>query len=262
MESGLICPGSVGIHQMPLTAVTESMNFEFDSIGSARLRKGSTSLGTGLAASNVLGLYEFNDDPGTYHRLVCVNGTVLYYLSGTTWTSKRTGLTASKKARFTTFLNYLWMVNGSNDTAIWDGQTGNSFVTTGNASGAPVGKFIEVFRARVWITGNATYPDRIYFSSLPSAVATPVITWNTSATTGDWIDISPSDGENITALKRMQNSFWYSRIITSIGFMLMTTLKPMPRSAWELIARRVWWKPRQGFTSITRRDFINIMMAP
>lgn len=206
MESGLICPGSVGIHQMPMTAVTESMNFEFDSIGSARLRRGSTSLGTGLAASNILGLYEFNDDPGTYHRLVCVNGTVLYYLSGTTWTSKRTGLTASKKSRFTTFLNFLWMVNGTDATAIWDGQAGNSFVTTGNASSAPVGKFIEVFRARVWVAGNATYPDRVYFSSLPSAVTTPVVTWNTAVDTGDWIDISPSDGENITALKRMQAS--------------------------------------------------------
>ena len=32
------------------------------------------------------------------------------------------------------------------------------------------------------------------------------ITWNTSETTGDWIDISPSDGENVTGLKRFQKA--------------------------------------------------------
>lgn len=208
LQTGLMTTGAVSESRIPLDAVTESINFNFDRIGAATLRKGTTLLGdAGVLSGDLLGLYEFRDSgSGTNNRIVAVNGTVLYYLSGTTWTSKRTGLTAASKARFTTFLDYLWMVNGVEATAIWTGASGDSFITTGNAANAPVGKFIENFRSRVWIAGNPTYPDRLYYSSLPSAVTTPIVLWDTNVNTGQWIDISPSDGENITALKRTQSS--------------------------------------------------------
>lgn len=199
VQSGLITKSAVSKYKLPLDSVILAVNMHFDQIGSAVLRKGTTQLGDTLATSNVLGLYNFRDSgTGTNNQLVMVNGTVLYYLSGSTWTSKRTGLTAGKKARFTTFLDFVWMVNNTEATAIWSGATGDSFVTTGNAASAPIGKFIENFRSRVWILGSDTYPDRVWYSSLPSSVTTPIVTWDTSVTTGDWIDISPSDGENIT----------------------------------------------------------------
>jgi|SRR5581483_8847457 len=206
VQTGLITEGALSEHRMPLDAVTESLNFHFDKIGAATLRKGTTRLGDALSG-NILGLYEFRDSgSGTNNQILLANSTTVKYLNGSSvWTNKRTGLTAGK-TRFTTFLDYVWMVNGTDATAIWDGNTGNNFLTNGNASGAPVGKFIDNFRSRVWITGNSTFPDRIYFSSLPSAEATPVVTWNTDVTTGDWIDISPSDGENITGLKRAKNT--------------------------------------------------------
>lgn len=204
LQTGLITEGAVSEHRMPMDAVTESLNFQFDKIGSATLRKGTTRLGNALSG-NILGLYEFRDSgSGTNNQIILANDTTVKYLSGGTWTNKRTGLTAGK-TRFTTFLDFVWMVNGTDATAIWDGAAANNFLTTGNASNAPVGKFIENFRSRVWIAGG-TKPDRIYFSSLPSAAATPVVTWSTSDTTGDWIDISPSDGENITALKRAKST--------------------------------------------------------
>lgn len=203
LQSGLLNEGAVSEFRVPTDSVTESLNFDFDKLGSATLRKGLTRLGDDSFSGDILGLYEFRDSgSGTNNRIVMVNGTVAYYLSAGTWTSKRTGLTTGLKARFTTFLDYLWMVNGTDATAIWTGASGDSFITTGNAASAPTGKFIENFRSRVWIAGNATYPDRLYFSSLPSAETTPVVSWNTDVSTGDWIDISPSDGENITALKR------------------------------------------------------------
>ncbi|RJO60399.1 hypothetical protein C4544_05230 [candidate division WS5 bacterium] len=200
----LITPSAVSKSLMPLEAVQESLNFDFDVIGAVKLRKGLTRLGNQISAgTNIVGLYEFRDSgSGSNNQIIAVNGTVAYYLSGSTWTSKRTSLTSGAKARFTTFLDYVFMVNGNEATAIWDGNPSNSFVTTGNASGAPIGQFIENFRSRVWIAGNSTYPDRVYYSSLPSAVATPVITWDTTVTGGQWFDISPSDGENITGLKR------------------------------------------------------------
>lgn len=205
LQNGLISEGAVSEDLYPTTAVSESLNFHFDKIGCATLREGTTLLGNSLSG-NVLGLYEFVDSNGTYSQLICVNGTVVYYLVDSTWTSKRTGLTADSKARFTTYLNYVFMVNGTESTVVWDGNPSNSFITTGNALSAPKGKYIENFRSRVWITGNSTYPDRVYHSSLPSSVTTPVVTWDTSATTGDWIDISPSDGDNVTGLKRTKSA--------------------------------------------------------
>lgn len=205
LQSGLITESAVSKHRMPLDAVTESVNFHFDQIGSATLRQGSTLVGSALGGS-CLGLYEFRDNGGNYSQLIQVNGTVAYYLAGGMWTSKRTGLAASAKARFTTFLNVIFMVNGSDAMATWTGNPSDSFITNGNALNAPTSKFIESFRTRVWTAGNATYPDRLYYSSLPSSVTTPVITWDTDVATGQWIDINPSDGEGITALKRTKNS--------------------------------------------------------
>lgn len=202
LKSGLITTGAVAENDYPNDALLESLNFNFDAIGSMKLREGSTILGQQLAVSDILGLYQFKDSGGgSNNQLIAVNGTAAYYLSSGVWTSKRAGLTVGSKARFSTFLDYVFMVNGTEATAIWDGS-GSSFITTGNAASAPIGKFIENYRSRMWIAGNSSFPDRVYYSSIPSAEATPVITWDTSVTTGQWIDVSPSDGENITAIAR------------------------------------------------------------
>jgi len=206
-SSGVICDGVISESKRPLTSVVEAVNMHFDKIGAAKTRLGTTLLGAQITDNtSVKGLYEFRDSgSGTNNRIVAVCGTVLYYLSSGTWTSKRTSLTANK-ARFTTFLDFLWMVNGAEATAIWDGAAGNSFLTTGNAASAPVGKYIENFKGRVWISGNSTYPDRLYYTSLPSEESTPVVTWDTDVATGDWIDMNPSDGENVTGFAKDKNA--------------------------------------------------------
>jgi len=207
MKSGLITLGAVSENERPETSVTESINFNFDSIGSATLRKGVTRVGSKLSG-NILGLYYYVDTVNIVSpksQLIVVNGNTASYLLNSTFTPIRSGLTVNKKARFTTFLNNVFMVNGADATAVWDGDTSGSFSTGGNASGAPVGQFIENFRTRVWIMGNSTYPSRLFYSSIPSAVTTPVISWNTSISTGQWIDISPQDGDLPTGLQRFRN---------------------------------------------------------
>jgi len=206
LESGLITYSAVSENRRPDTSVTESINMHFDTIGSATLRKGMTFLGTGLPASNVLGMHYFVDtvnSGGTNTQLIAVAGTVAYYLSGGVWTSKRTGLTAGSKARFSTFLNFAFMVNGTEATAIWDGNPANSFVTTGNAQDAPSGTLTETFRNRVWIAGNSTDPDKLYYSS--AYTTTPPITWLLNGNL-QFIPISPHDGDVITALQRSRNA--------------------------------------------------------
>lgn len=201
VQSGLMTVRAVSKSLKPIDALTESINVKFNKIGSAQIRGGTTLLGNALSG-DILGLYEFRDSgTGSNNQIVLVNADKVKYLSAGTWTDKRT-VTTGKKARFTTFLDFLWMVNNQDSTAIWDGAAGDSFVTTGNAASAPIGKFIDNFRSHVWIAGSDTYPDRVWFSSLPSAVTTPIVTWNTSVTVGDWIDVAPQDGENITGIKR------------------------------------------------------------
>lgn len=208
MESGLITELAVGENRRPETSVSESINFDFQTIGPARTRQGITQLGQTLTG-NILGLHQLNDtvnSGATNTQLMAVNGTVVYYLSGNTWTSKRTGLTTGSKARFADFLNQTFMVNGVDATAMWTGAVGASFVTTGNASGAPIGKFIETFSGRLWIAGNPTYPDNLYWSTVPTIATTQSVTWSTDPNTGtQFAPISPNDGESITALKRFQN---------------------------------------------------------
>jgi len=198
ITNGLICKGAVSDSQMPLSAVSESINFNFDSIGNAKTRLGTTLLGNQITPStDITGLYEFRDNDNTYNRIMAVCTTVLYYLDSATWTSKRTGLTSGSKADFTSFLDYVWMVNGTEATAIWDGSSAD-FLTTGQASDAPKGSYIENFRSRVWILDDN---DRLYYSSLPDTNLD--ITWDT---TNDWIDISPQDGNKSSGLVRDKNS--------------------------------------------------------
>src|SRR3990167_6429743 len=113
VQTGLITESAVSKTKFPENAVSESINFHFDKIGCATLRKGTTLVGNAISG-DILGLYNFIDSgSGTNNQLISVNGSIVYYLSGTTWTSKRTGLTSGSKARFTTFLDFVWMVNGT-----------------------------------------------------------------------------------------------------------------------------------------------------
>lgn len=207
LESGLITTGAITENRRPETSVTESLNFNFDTIGAATLRKGITLLGNNLG-SQILGMHYFVDtlNAGLHTRFIVGAGSNTYYLNGSVYASIRSSLTAGSKQRFSTYLNYTFMVNGTESTMVWNGDTASSFSTSGNALNAPTGTLIENFRSRMWIAGNSTFPDRLYYSSVPTAVGTPVVTWNTDVTTGQWIDISPSDGEQITGMQRYRTT--------------------------------------------------------
>lgn len=158
--------------------------------------------------SQILGMHYFYDTSGSgiNTQMIVVNGAKVYvWTDGITFSfyqQVRSSLTLGSKARFATFLNFVFMVNNTESTTVWDGVLSDAFSTSGNASGAPKGQFIENFKNRMWIAGNATYPDRVYYTAVPSSVTTPVLTWNTSVTNGQWIDINPLDGNPITGMQR------------------------------------------------------------
>lgn len=203
LQSGLITESAVSFLLTPDTSCVESINFNFDRIGSATVRNGSTIVGN-KANATPQGLFEYRDALGVNNFLVQFNGGNAYYLSGATWTSITGSIfSGTNKIRSTQFLNFLWAVDGTNSVQIWNGTAAGTWVTNGNASGAPGGvSLIENFRSRVWAANTASYPSRIWYSSIPSTAATPVVSWSTDPVTGTWIDIAPQDGDQLTALKR------------------------------------------------------------
>ena len=143
--NGIICDGVVDEYLVPSGAVSWSINMHYDKIGSAVLRPGLTIIGSQIVDNkSVVGLFQFLDTgTGTNDKLVAVCNTAAYYWSGSSWTSRRTGLTADKKARFTNFCDLLFMVNGTEAMASWTGAAGDAFSTVTNVTSAPAAYFID-----------------------------------------------------------------------------------------------------------------------
>lgn len=210
LESGLITDGAVSENRRPETSCSESINWDFQTIGAAKTRLGVTQIGNTLGG-NILGIHQLIDTvnvPATGTNLIVVNANVAYYLNGGgTYTAIRSGLTSGQKTRFADLLNFTFMVNGVDATAIWNGNPSTAFLTSGSASGAPVAKFVDTFVGRVWLAGNPTYPDRLFWSTKSLPAVTQTVTWSADPITGtQWGDISPNDGESITALKKYKNA--------------------------------------------------------
>jgi len=195
--NGIIHEDIVDDYKVPENSVNEAINLHFDTMGAVSLRPGVTRLGNQIvASSDILGLHQFLDQgTGTDDRLLAVNGSRVYYLSGGTWTEIRTGLNSGLKARFTNFLDRAMMVNGTDATQGWDGSVAGGFNTT-NLVSAPSGNYIENFRNRGWIANTSANPSRVEYSTAASSTGT--ITWAST----QFIDVSPGDGEDITGVKR------------------------------------------------------------
>ena len=201
LKDGCINENIVDESLYPKGAVHESINWNFDIMGALKTRPGITQLGDIPTANTVLGIHHFqNRTTVANSKLIMAANTVVYYLDSATWTSKLTGLTAGKKTRFMSFLERVWMTNGTDAMKTWSGATADSWDTT-TAVSAPAVKYIENFRSRVWAGWVTAQPSRLYYSSVPSAGA---VLW-TGSDSG-YIDIAPGDGEEITALKKFSRS--------------------------------------------------------
>lgn len=191
--NGIVREAAVDEIASPEQSVQEAVNLNFNRIGAIELRKGLTILGSQVeAGAPVLGMHNFINNAGTIYRLLIKIDNDVYAWNGSTWSSVRSGLTASSKARFASFVDYTFMVNGNGNQALQTWAGTGSFGTT-NAASLPAGDFIENYRSRIWVANNAT--DKLYYSNV-------VTTSNTITGGTSFLQISPQDGENITALKR------------------------------------------------------------
>ena len=192
-KDGVIREKAVDETLAPPTSCQYAQNVHFDSIGAVTTRPGLTLLGATVEdGETVLGMHNYINNAGdTYVLLAKLNGSVYAY-DGSSWTEVRTSLTSTSKARFTSLVDYTFMVNGNanNDLATYNGS--GSFGITNKAS-LPKGDVIENYRSRIWVGDSAT--DKLYYSNVVTTSQT--ITGGTS-----YIQISPQDGDKITGLKR------------------------------------------------------------
>jgi len=84
----------------------------------------------------------------------------------------------------------------------WQVGTTNNITITEDSV---IPSLLWVAKNRMLAAGYSGFPSRVYFSSIVDPNASNFITWNTDPDDGDWIDINPDDGGNITGFSDTSN---------------------------------------------------------
>lgn len=154
-----------------------------------------------IPGNTVNAVFDIFGDPTTSNYLYAQNGSndILNW-DGANWTSRRSGLVSTNKARFAQYLGYIWMVNGG--LGIGDQvktSNGGAFGTDLVPDNFPEGDFISAgFEGRIWVAdavqGIIYYSDIVQFT--PPGNYT--ITYDQSV---NFIsNISPQTGQKMTGL--------------------------------------------------------------
>lgn len=188
----------------PENSVQLAINMNFDRVGAIVTRNGVATYATALASS-ISAFGTLNSKASSTKYLFAQVGTDIQALNSTTglWASVRTLSTAAYKARFSQFLNRVWMVNGSSGDVPKTSNGGN-FDTTDVPNTLPKGDFIQAgYDARVWIADASK--DILYYTdqvvSLDGLTYVSPLTF--TLTTNFISTFSPQDGESITGLFRV-----------------------------------------------------------
>ena len=200
---GVIRSAQLSDNICPENSVQLGLNMHFDRIGSMTTRLGVATYATTLAGS-IAAFGTLNSQSSSTKYLFAQVGTDVQALNSTTsaWASVAT-LTGSGKARFSQFLNRVWMINGNaGNTPRTSG--GGAFGTTDVPATFPKGDFIQAgFDGRVWI-GDAAKDILYYTDIVQSTDGINYVTPLTFDITANFIaSFSPQNGESMTGLFRV-----------------------------------------------------------
>jgi uncharacterized protein YbaR (Trm112 family) len=157
-------------------------------------------------------LAAFKDESGSETMLVNANGTVhdVSFSGGTDNGSIASGFTVGTPVDFQTFKGSVYMVDGSVTPQVWTGTGSASSISSlpkvvgGDTYDKP--KIVEKFNNRL-VYGNfqdttsGPYPSHISISD--TLAPDSITTTSTNATDGAVLEISPGDGQSLTALKAL-----------------------------------------------------------
>lgn len=124
---------------------------------------------------------------------------MIWYYNGTNWApSDIRNFSYLSRCRFAVLNGYIYEANGA-QTMRSSADYGATWSTTGCiTTGSVQPSLLNVSKNRMLASGYSAYPSRIYFSSIVDPAASPSITWNTNASSGDWLDVNPDDGGIVT----------------------------------------------------------------
>lgn len=139
------------------TEASDLLNIEFVESGCPAKRRGTEQVGDTVGTS-ITGITPYYMADGT-RLLIRMNGTTLEKLVDDTWTAI-TGVTfTAGNANFTQAKNKLYIHNGVDNMAVYDGSTLTQPSTGVKAS------FGEFFNTYHICGGSSTYPSRIFISN-------------------------------------------------------------------------------------------------
>ena len=146
----------------------KAINARLTDYGAVTKRGGTQKVSTAaISAHSVQNGYTWRKDGGTQEILVVVNGVLYTTTYGSfpwTWTSRTGALSSAVAPSFAQFRD------GTNDLVYiadggllnsWDGSTLSVNIANTVATSA-----ITVHNQRLWGTGNSSFPDSIFYSSL------------------------------------------------------------------------------------------------
>lgn len=211
--------GSIIGNEYEITATTGgSTGFITVNLGgvSANIAAGTIAGTVNLVAAgdtlSIVGSPTFNGTVDTvsvrqvFNRILLVvyegeTQATLYYYDSNSWNATNlTALSNDVRNRFTTLGGFEFITNqtdgmySSDDGIIWASGSAANCIPAVDATPS----LIYRYKNRLLAAGDPTVPDRVYFSSIIDPQSSPFITWNTTDGTGDYIDVNPDDGGNIT----------------------------------------------------------------
>jgi hypothetical protein len=187
---------------------SDMLNMEYDETGVVRKRSGFTAVGGSLTAAKGLGTLVTE----AVDYLVTIDGTSMSYLNSGSWTPLAgASFTAGQEVVFSQARNKVFVWNGVDGGAYWDGTT------LSRPGTIPKGKFAVFYQDKHIASGVAGQPNRVYISQLDDSTAftrsatslnnsteVPGATVFTGAT-ANFIDVRKDDGDVITGLMPFQD---------------------------------------------------------
>lgn len=192
-----------------------AVNASSERLGGIQKAKGVSQLGDSVGAGTTLGLAAFNKSDGT-DKIMSFFGTDVYvYNSGTSaWDAQSQTFTASQTFDTSQFLDYLFVVNGTDANRTYDGSSWSQATNLGDA---PKASFIQGYQTRLYLgvttVGATTYKSRVWYSNLPK---NDTVTWGLE--TG--ADLSQSSSSAVVT--SAGSTFKTNGIITGNTFRITT----------------------------------------
>lgn len=197
-NEGVIRSAQLNDTVCPENSVQLAVNMNFDRVGAMVTRPGVTAFTTARAGS-ITSFGTLNIQGGV-KKLFSQVGTDISVWTGSAWSTVRT-CSVSTKARFSQWLNRLYMVNGTDALQCSSGSSFSAEAGFVPATTMPVGDFIQAgFDGRIWVASKSS--DALYYSDIVQF--TPPSTYSLTYTATNYIkNLSPQDGESITGLFRV-----------------------------------------------------------